>query len=577
MIILAITMIIAMSMNAQVETFWLGADISNITEMESKGDTWKNWRGEERECTALMKELGMNAVRLRVWVDPSKHDNWCNKEDVLVKALRAKALGMEVMIDFHYSDWWADPAKQNIPAAWEKMPYKKMRAALAAHTREVLNFLKQNGVTPKWVQVGNETSNGLLWSVEMDPVTGWEKKDENGNTTITKAMGHWEQNPEQYAGFIAAGYDAVKEVCPDAIVIVHLDNGFDNHLYNKNLDIILAGGGKWDMIGMSLYPYWSMQSGKESSARRTFADCMKNIRLLKKKYGSDVMIVETGFEVDEQNPWKMEEGREQYAELIRRSKTETDGACKGVFYWEPECKPRGYKLGAFTMDGRPTSIMRAFVNDNTSDVELLRNYDRKLVRIETTMGAVTVELYNETPVHRDNFLRLADSGALDGTLFHRVIEKFMIQGGDPQSKDAPATSVDNPAPQLGNADVPTLDGETTLPAEIVYPQLFHKRGALATARESDEDNPELRSGSSEFYIVWGNSPASAGRHPYVPMLPYYDDAEHNPGTPWLDGGYTVFGEVVEGLDVVERIQQVETDTNNRPLNDVRITGMKVLN
>lgn len=562
---------------SQTDPFWLGADIGWATEMESKGMTWKNWRGEERECTALMKELGINAVRLRVWVDPSKHDNWCSKEDVLVKALRAKALGMEVMIDFHYSDWWADPAKQNIPASWDKLNFKKMKAALAAHTREVLNLLKQNGVTPKWVQVGNETSNGLLWSVEMDPVTGWEKKDENGNTIITKTMGHWERNPEQYAGFIGAGYDAVKEVFPEAIVIVHLDNGFDEYLYNKNLDIIRDGGGKWDMIGMSLYPYWSMQAGKEASAKQTIADCMRNIRKLKRKYGSDVMIVETGYEVDEQNPWKMEEGREQFAELIRRAKNETDGACKGVFYWEPECRPGRYKLGAFASDGRPTSIMRALLNNNTADAKLVSAYDRRLVRIETTAGVVTVELYDETPVHRDNFLRLATSGALEGTLFHRVIEKFMIQGGDPQSKDAPATSLENPAPQLGNADVPTPDGATTIAAEIMYPQLFHKRGALAAARESDEDNPELRSGSSEFYIVWGNSPASAGRHPYQPMLPYYNDAESNAGTPWLDGGYTVFGEVVEGLQVVEKIQSVATDTNNRPLEDIRILKMTVLN
>ena len=103
----------------EVTTFYKGADISWVTEMEAGGHKFYNADGQERECTALMKEYGMNAIRLRVWVDPSAHDNWCNKEDVLVKAKRAKALGMEVMIDFHYSDWWADPAKQNIPASWK--------------------------------------------------------------------------------------------------------------------------------------------------------------------------------------------------------------------------------------------------------------------------------------------------------------------------------------------------------------------------------------------------------------------------------------------------------------------------
>ena len=565
-LLLLLTSIVSMA-----QDFALGADISWITELESKGQKWYNWKGEESECTALMQELGMNAVRLRVWVNPAKHDNWCNKEDVLVKALRAKKLGMDVMIDFHYSDWWCDPAKQNIPEAWEKHSYKQMLNDLKSHTVEVLTLLKENGVAPKWVQVGNETSNGMLWSVEMDPVTGWEKKDANGNTTITKSMGHWERNPKQYAGFIGAGYDAVKSVFPEALVIVHLDNGFDNALYKKNLDIIKNGGGKWDVIGMSLYPYWSMEAGKEPTAQRTIVDCIRNIRKVSAKYGCDVMIVETGFEVDEQNQWKMAEGREQFAELIRRAKTETNGKCKGVFYWEPECRPSQYKLGAFTEDGHPTDIMRALLDENH-----YANYDRKLVRLETTAGDITVELYNETPGHRDNFLRLAQSGALDSTLFHRVIKDFMIQGGDPTTVNAPKTSADNPGPELGNGDVPAADGSKSIPAEIIYPKAFHKRGALASARESDEENPEKRSSSSQFYIVWGKYPTTAGRNPYVPMLPYYKD-DNEPGTAWLDGGYTVFGEVVEGLDVVGKIQDKATDQMDRPIEDVRILKMTVLN
>ncbi|MBO5000775.1 MAG: glycosyl hydrolase 53 family protein, partial [Bacteroidaceae bacterium] len=133
------------------DIFYKGADISWVTEMESKGHKFYNAKGEERECTALMKEYGMNAVRLRVWVNPEKHNNWCNKEDMLVKALRAKELGMEVMVNFHYSDWWADPAKQNIPEAWSGHTYEEMKQDVANHTREVLQFLKDNGITPKWV------------------------------------------------------------------------------------------------------------------------------------------------------------------------------------------------------------------------------------------------------------------------------------------------------------------------------------------------------------------------------------------------------------------------------------------
>ena len=121
----------------------------------------------------------------------------------------------------------------------------------------------------------------------------------------------------------------------------------------------------------------------------------------------------------------------------------------------------------------------------------------------------------------------------------------------------------------------TPDSSESIPAEILYPQFFHKRGALAAARESDEENPELRSSASQFYIVWGKWPVTKGKSPYKPCLEYYEDYQQ-PGTPWLDGGYTVFGEVVSGFDVVERIQGVETDRNARPLKDIRIQETTVL-
>ena len=201
--------------------FYKGADISWITEMESRGEKLFNAAGEEREGTALMKELGMNAVRLRVWVDPSKHGNWCSKEDLLVKCKRAAALDMEIMIDFHYSDYWADPSHQNIPEAWKNHSYEEMKQDVAAHTKDVLTLLKNNQINPKWVQVGNETSDGFLWPV--------------GKASV---------NPEQYAGLFKAGYDAVKEVFPETIVIVHLDNGFDQEMYDWNLDILKNNGAK---------------------------------------------------------------------------------------------------------------------------------------------------------------------------------------------------------------------------------------------------------------------------------------------------------------------------------------------
>jgi arabinogalactan endo-1,4-beta-galactosidase len=268
---------------------------------------------------------------------------------------------MAIMVDFHYSDWWADPNKQNIPASWSGHSYEQMKEDLAAHTIEVLQYLKDNGVEPKWIQVGNETRFGFLWSVKSNE-WGWPELDENGNATITESMGHAIHNPEQYAGFFAAGYDACKKVFPNAIVMVHLDNGFDKDLYDYNLGVLQAGGAKWDMIGMSLYPYWAMDGGFRDDAETTITDCIENIRYVSEKFGCDVMIVETGFLVDESRPEVLEEGRRQLARVIRESIEQTNGRCKGVFYWEPECKPSQYKLGAFTEDGRPTVIMDAFTD-----------------------------------------------------------------------------------------------------------------------------------------------------------------------------------------------------------------------
>lgn len=339
--------------------FWLGADIGWCTEYEHNGYKFYNNEGQERECTALMKELGLNAVRHRVWVDPSKHGGWCDKDDLLVKCLRAKALGMEILVDFHYSDWWADPGKQNIPAAWSGHSYEQMKADLYAHTVDVLTLLKNNGVTPKWVQVGNETSNGFLWSVRSNEL-GWPVVDENGNTTITESMGNAVNNPEQYAGLFAAGYAACKSVFPEVIVMVHLDNGFDRNLYDWNLGILEKYGAKWDMIGMSLYPYWALNGGYRTDEDQVITDCIANIRHVSSKYDCDVMIVETGFYVDENDPARLEKGRSQLARVIRESISNTGGRCKGVFYWEPECKPSQYQLGAFKEDGSPTVIMDAF-------------------------------------------------------------------------------------------------------------------------------------------------------------------------------------------------------------------------
>ena len=194
-----------------------------------------------------------------------------------------------------------------------------------------------------------------------------------------------------------------------------------------------------------------------------------------------------------------------------------------------------------------------------------------VVVLHTTAGDIRLELDGRTPRHRDNFLELAREGFFDSLLFHRVIAGFMIQSGDPDSRRAPSGQ------PLGLADA-----GCELPAEIVYPALAHTRGALAAARTSDEVNPERKSSGSQFYIVWGKpfdgatldriqqSVTAATNGGIVIPDSLRTIYETTGGTPFLDGQYTVFGRVTEGLEIVESIQGVATDSADRPLVDVRI-------
>ena len=245
-----------------------------------------------------------------------------------------------------------------------------------------------------------------------------------------------------------------------------------------------------------------------------------------------------------------------------------------------------------------------------------------VLKIETSMGDIKVKLYNETPKHRDNFIKLAKDGTYNGTLFHRVIKDFMVQAGDPESKNAPKGKM------LGSGDV-----GYTVPAEFVYPKYFHKKGALSAARQGDEVNPKKELSGCQFYIVTGKvfndstllnmeqqknqnkvteafnalaqkhmkeiykmrkandqdglyalqdtlfiqAEAEAAKQPDFHFTPEQIKAYTTVGgTPHLDGEYTVFGEVVEGMDIVDKIQQVKTDRSDRPEEDVKIINVSVI-
>lgn len=315
---------------ADARTFWLGGDISGVSADEARGRIFYDAEGTPTDLFQLMRDAGMNAVRLRVWVNPA--DGFCSPGDVVQMAVRARDLGMPVMIDFHYSDWWADPGKQNIPEAWKDMVVEEMAVALADHTRQTLEELQANDVDVKWVQVGNETTHGFLWPV-----------------------GRFEENPGNYARLTQAGIDAVREIYPEAKVIIHLDNGFDQDLYDRVFDSLKKDGVKWDIIGMSLYPYWAMEGGFRPDEDSTLNDCIDNINHLRAKYGSEVMITEVGYDAREPD-----KGYDFMVKMFDRVLDDTDGACTGVFYWAPEINcDADYHLGAFAND-RPTRIMDSF-------------------------------------------------------------------------------------------------------------------------------------------------------------------------------------------------------------------------
>ena len=274
---------------------------------------------------------------------------------------------------------------------------------------------------------------------------------------------------------------------------------------------------------------------------------------------------------------------------------------------------------------KTTSIVLIFIliitMESCAKPSLKKNEDYQ-IKLETTYGNIIIKLYNETPAHRDNFVKLVNDGVYDGTLFHRVIKDFMIQAGDPSSKTATAGQ------RLGTGDV-----GYTLPAEFVYPKYYHKRGALAAARQGDQVNPKKESSGCQFYIVWGKTYSeqeltameksmyqkeemrlfqakAAERQEEIKQYRMernqekltalqeiilaevhsemtakqthkLTDQQRNDymtigGTPHLDNEYTVFGEVVKGMEIIAKISEAKTDNMDRPAEDIKIIKAKVV-
>lgn len=343
-----------------------GADISWCTEMEDDGIKFRDAQGEEKDIFQIMRESGMNAIRLRVWVNPAKYGYgpYCDKIDVIAKAKRANKQGLSIMIDFHYSDFFADPGSQIIPIDWKEYSFEEIQNAIKTHTTDILQALKEEGIEPKWVQVGNETINGMVFPAGQI----------NWNST----------GKDIYSNYVTlhnTGYDAVKSIFPKAVVILH-PGGADTGRYDgwffrdfKN------AGGKFDMIGLSHYPDYNEwnNTDPESYSNVNTEKIVKNLIQL---FQVPVMICETGYSND--NPLR---ARNVMQDLFDRL-TPID-LCAGIFYWEPQVngiwKPHyyeelgwnAYSMGAFNSDYSPSVTLEPFHGNNTHVNHITKDDEKK--------------------------------------------------------------------------------------------------------------------------------------------------------------------------------------------------------
>ena len=308
--------------------FIKGVDVSMAEELEQHGAAYY-LAGEKKDLFAILSECGVNLVRLRLWNNPyseqgEAYGGGTNGMDTTIRlAKRIKENQMEFMLDFHYSDFWADPAKQIKPKEWEALNEKELRSAVYEYTKETLLLLERENLLPGYVQIGNEITNGLLWP-----------------------DGHVE-NTEKMAGLLAAGIQAVKDVSTKIKIMLHLDFGTDNNMYRKWFSAIEAYDLDYDIIGMSYYPYWN----------GSIEALIQNMNDMSQTYHKDVLVAETAIgyttdslgcrgvvysrELEEKTAFAgTPEGQEEFMkELCAGVRSVKDGHGMGILYWEPAWLP----------------------------------------------------------------------------------------------------------------------------------------------------------------------------------------------------------------------------------------------
>lgn len=324
--------------------FAYGADLSWVSQLEEQGVRWIDDSGRQKDPFEIAKKKGVNAVRFRIFVKPPQDFLWkkdkdtlcqlgkCDVNHVLEMAERAKEKGFQILLDFHYSDHFADPQFQDIPFSWESYSLDSMCRAIYSHTAGSLMKFRENGISPDWVQVGNEINMGVLLP-----------------------QGSLNDAPETMTEFLNSGYDAVKEVFPKCQVITHLTAFHKAEYIFRFFDAFFENGGKTDILGFSHYPYWFNLYAKEEKDKvsPTAEFVYEHMLRYHEKYQRPIMICEIG-----EHEEKEQEAYDLLRNTIEGLKMLPDDAGLGLFYWEPEVNSKvltdHYLLGAARLVTRDT-------------------------------------------------------------------------------------------------------------------------------------------------------------------------------------------------------------------------------
>ena len=354
---------------ASEKPFILGVDVSMLYEIERLGGRFYD-AGVEKDCLEILKHYGVNWVRLRIWNDPTNLGGGsCNHENMTELAAKARKYGLKVLIDFHYSDWWADPGKQNKPKAWRDLHGEDLQRALYDYTKFVLEYMKERDVRVDMVQVGNELNNGFLWP--------------DGQISGPDAGGF-----EGFTALLKAAIKAVRDFDPEIPIVVHLAEGGNNSLFRWFFDELVERNVDFDIIGVSYYPYW----------HGTLEELSLNLNDVSQRYKKDVLVVETAY------PWTLQDadghanifgdeslqwtagylatvrGQTSFLrDLIKVLKQVPEGRGLGFFYWEGAWIPvkgAGWKTG----EGNPweNQTLFDFQGNALETLKIFRNYEELL-------------------------------------------------------------------------------------------------------------------------------------------------------------------------------------------------------